>query len=103
MSVYVDACKWYPTAAIKPGARRHGNLWSHLWADSAEELDEVAKAIGLHPSWLQNGRFPHYDVTRAKRSQAMATGQVTEREFQDWIRDRRQAEVVDPPTPSACR
>jgi hypothetical protein len=52
--------------------------WSHLMADSDTELHAFAARIGLRRSWAQ---YPgtwksHYDVTDAKRAQAIAAGAI---------------------------
>lgn len=35
----------------------------HLVADTLEELQVFARALGLKPEWYQAGRHPHYDLT----------------------------------------
>lgn len=52
--------------------------WSHLMADTDEELHRFAAVIGLRRSWAQ---YPgtwksHYDVTDSKRAEAIAAGAV---------------------------
>jgi hypothetical protein len=42
-----------------------------------EELHEVARKIGLRRGWFQgDSTFAHYDLTRNKRTQAIALGAV---------------------------
>jgi hypothetical protein len=60
----------------------HRSAWSHLTADTPEELHEFAARLGLRRAWFQPGRpaggspspFWHYDVTSGKRAQALAMG-----------------------------
>lgn len=84
MSVYVDMSIWHPAKSIKPGARHCGNNWCHMWADSNEELDALARKIGLQRPWRQDspsrffpgGRFVHYDLVPSKRALALKHGAV---------------------------
>lgn len=71
MSVYVDemvACiqstKWPYTKAC------------HLVADSVEELQTFALALGLHFSWYQPESIPHYDLTTRMRRKAVRMGAI---------------------------
>lgn len=72
MTVYVDDMRM-PARVGRLQAR-----WSHLMADTDEELHAFASQLGLRRSWAQ---FPgtwksHYDVTDTKRTQAIAAGAV---------------------------
>jgi hypothetical protein len=61
---------------------RHDTRWSHLWADSQAELHTFAGRLGLRRSYFQPGQPRagrpswtwHYDVTDAKREQALQLG-----------------------------
>ena len=72
MTVYVDDVRipW------------RGNFWSHLTADSEDELHEFAQSIGLKREWFQPSstrpEAHHYDVTDSKRNAAIRTGAVSE-------------------------
>lgn len=67
MAVYVDSPVW----------EWRGRLWCHLLADSLDELHAFARSIGLKPEWFQHrARFPHYDITEAKRKKAVAFGAI---------------------------
>jgi hypothetical protein len=56
-------------------ANRQGRPWAHLAADTLDELHEFAFALGLRPTWFHKGAStPHYDVTPAQRSEAIALG-----------------------------
>lgn len=47
----------------------------HLFADTLEELHQLAAAIGMKPQWFQNHRrLPHYDLTASKREMALKFG-----------------------------
>ena len=52
--------------------------WSHLMADSDDELNEFAAKLGLKKAWAQHPgtALSHYDVTDSKRRQAIALGAV---------------------------
>lgn len=60
MSVYVDELREYTADSIKPAARRFGNRWVHLTADSEDELHRFADQLGLKRSWYQVGGRRHY-------------------------------------------
>lgn len=75
MTVYVDGFRLDATVG-----RWHAR-WSHLQADSVEELHAFAAQIGLRREWFQPGSRPeaaHYDVTDGKRRMAVALGAVLE-------------------------
>jgi hypothetical protein len=56
--------------------------WSHLFSDASDdELHALAGAIGLKRAWFQKAdarlqTHRHYDVTEAKRREAIAAGAV---------------------------
>ncbi|MEE4156199.1 DUF4031 domain-containing protein [Pseudomonas viridiflava] len=65
MAVYVDA----------EGIKWRGREWSHLVADSLDELHAFADKLGLRRSWFQSKTlYPHYDVTKSVRTRALAMG-----------------------------
>ncbi len=79
MAVYVDSIRTYPKEAIQPKARRYGNEWCHMSADSEAELLEAAIAIGIPVKHVQdhNVKFkPHFDLTPARRLRAVANGAI---------------------------
>lgn len=88
MTVYVDR------ARIPARAGRITGRWSHLVADSDDELHAFAARLGLHRAWAQHPGEPHghYDVTDAKRRQAIALGAVPidRRQLAALITQRRQ-------------
>ena len=74
MTVFVDAL-------MHRGWQMHGRPipTCQLFADTDDHdaLHAIAQAIGLKPTWARNGaRGPHYDLTPAKRAQAIAAGAV---------------------------
>jgi hypothetical protein len=87
MTVYVDDMR--RTAAV---AGRN-DRWSHLMADSSEELFAFAVAIGLNPEWVQKPgtHREHFDVTDGVRRRALAHGAVPVDflELGKWARQRR--------------
>jgi hypothetical protein len=105
MTVYVD------DASIPATAGRNSSRWSHLFADSQEELHTFAAQLGLRREWFQPGSpvagqpspFWHYDVTAGKRAQAIRLGAtpVPWRDSARIIRDRetRSAEASCPSAP----
>lgn len=74
MAVYVDQIfKMNPR--IKQ-YKRLGDYWCHLWGDSATELVEFAKKIGVKEEWIQVRSMVHFDLTPEQRTQAIANGAV---------------------------
>ena len=75
MTVYVD--DMLMQASVPNGRVTHHSRWSHLMADSIEELVAFAKSIGLKESWLQmKSSGVHFDVTEPKRFKAIQRGAV---------------------------
>lgn len=85
MTVYVD------DARIKAKVSSWDTRWSHLFADTPDELHAFAARLGLRRSWFQDPTVVgkprarpgsraaenwHYDVTDAKRRQAITMGAV---------------------------
>lgn len=76
MAVYVDELRHY-----KPG-----HPWSHMMADTLEELHAFAQAIEVKRCWFHNPRragMPHYDLNPDQRARAVEAGavEVTSREM----------------------
>jgi len=91
MTVYVDNAR---IPAMVAGIAGH---WSHLTADTKEELFKFAARLGLRVSWLQDngdGRW-HFDVTDIARNAAIRAGAkpIDIREMGEFIRQRRQTEA----------
>jgi hypothetical protein len=86
---------------------RVGNLtarWSHLTADTEEELHDFATRLGLRRSWYQTckakGCRPpcvhwHYDVTDSMRDRAIRLGAraITLREGAEMMIARRRTQT----------
>jgi hypothetical protein len=52
-----------------------GRRWSHLVADTPEELHGAAEQLGLRREWAQDkGRTLHYDLPEELRERAIADG-----------------------------
>ncbi len=100
MAVYVD--DWRQKATLGPVEGR----WSHLLADSEEELHQFADRLGLRRAWFQRHRrhpaLNHYDVTEETRERAVALGAVplTWREAARMLRARRLAEPASGARPA---
>jgi len=70
VSVYVDTMR-----DTKPW--QCGEEACHLYADSLPELLKFAGRLGLAPGWLHAvAGFPHFDLTRRKRREAIAAGAI---------------------------
>ena len=87
MTVYVDELMAW-------GWRIRGHLTTscHMIADTVEELDAAALAIGLKLRWRQPGRAnrpPHYDLTPSRREKAVANGAV-ELNLHDFVDKMRE-------------
>ena len=77
MTVYVDDSNI--AAAVQNGRVTHTSRWSHLWADTEQELHDFAGRLGLRRSYYQGApehEIWHYDLTEGKRWQAIRQGAV---------------------------
>ena len=89
MTVYLD--DWRQRAHLGPVDDR----WSHLVADTDEELHAFAERLGMRREWFQGrtGRphHAHYDVPERARAEALAHGavEVTWRDLGRMLRNRR--------------
>lgn len=62
--------------------------YCHLWADSIEELEAMARTIKLKPAWFRDvPGFPHYGITLRKRGAALAAGahSVSRHDLYAWL------------------
>lgn len=75
MTVYVDQER-------NPFGRM---VMCHMFADTAAELHEMAAAIGMKRAWYQPTSFPHYDVSLARRAQAIALGARVVERREGWL------------------
>ena len=91
MTVYLD--DWRQPARLGPITDR----WSHLVADSDDELHEFAARLGMKREWFQHKASRphqgHYDLPERSRSDAVALGAVgiTWRQVGRMMRARREA------------
>jgi hypothetical protein len=72
MAVYVDDM-------LRPArVGRTTSRWSHLLADTHQELMDMAFELHLSPAWLQHAdtHREHFDLTEPKRLQALGFGAV---------------------------
>lgn len=76
MTVYVDDAGIPAEVADQQTGRRYNRAWSHLTADTKDELHEFAARLGLQRRWFQDKPHGlwHYDVTAAKRAAALNLG-----------------------------
>lgn len=70
MSVYVDDMRRPAQLTGRPAR------WSHLMADTHDELMQAAMDLGLRPAWIQHPgtHREHFDVTETVRKMAIAKG-----------------------------
>ena len=119
MAVYVD--DYLFPATVPNGARSVSGKWSHLTADTTEELHAFAAKLGMRRSWFQpakliadneytrrvmpdrigkpcRGSRDHYDVTERVRARAIELGAVAVKfGGEPWRRDswRKECEEDD--------
>ena len=91
MAVYVDEIRDH-NGVDNPATRKHGHAWCHMVADSREELDAMARAIGLKTAYRQHSGKPleHYDLTPRRREAAIGKGAIalTGEEFRRLLAGR---------------
>jgi len=87
MAVYVDPGMKWPKVPGWP----YGYV-CHMYADTEEELHELAAKIGLKRGWFQgpprHADLPHYDLTKNKRHHAVRAGAV-EKPSEHMIQTRK--------------
>jgi hypothetical protein len=67
---------------------RAGRAFSHLCADTEDELRAYAKAIGLNMRWIQNPGNPqrvHFDVTGAWLTRIRNDDRVVNMTMREWV------------------
>jgi hypothetical protein len=71
--------------------------YCHLFADTVEELHGFAKKLGLKKGWFQRGALPHYDLTKAKRIQAVSLGanETTTKEYFRRCKNIKNKKLLD--------
>jgi Protein of unknown function (DUF4031) len=69
-----------------------GQRWSHMVADTAQELHGAADALGLKREWVQDkGRTLHYDLPDRLRERAIAMGVAAPIHWRELVRRRADA------------
>lgn len=69
-----------------------GRLWSHLVADTPDELHRAAELLGLRREWAQDkGRTLHYDVPDELRAQAIEHGIATPITWRELVLRREES------------
>lgn len=66
MAVYIDHA----------GNKFGRMIMCHMLADTVAELHVFAANIGMRREWFQAYSRPHYDLSRAKRAEAVRAGAV---------------------------
>jgi hypothetical protein len=92
MSLYVDDM-------LRPATvGRVRSRWSHLFADTTEELVAFAESLGLRAEWIQHPgtHREHFDVTANKRDEAIRRGaeQITYPSGTAKVMDRKRLEAL---------
>jgi hypothetical protein len=78
MTVFVDDMK----ARVVMGKRIF--CFSHMVADTLDELHDMADKIGVQRRWFQrNASHPHYDIVQSKKALAVSFGakEITQRQL----------------------
>lgn len=78
MTVYVGVPMW----------PFRGMMMCHMFATTDEELEEMARRLGLKESWRQKPREsigPHYDIAKSKRIAAIRMGAISCDTLEDEI------------------
>ncbi|KKN40149.1 hypothetical protein LCGC14_0736470 [marine sediment metagenome] len=92
MTVYVDNAR----IPYRRGSRKL--LMSHMLADDTEELESMARTLGIKPSWIQySGTYrEHYDVCASKRALALRSGaQAVDPLFLVRLRQQRRKKELE--------
>lgn len=84
MSVYVDKAR-----------NRLGRMvMCHMIADTPDELEDMARTLGLDPKWRQYAGTwkDHYDIAQSKRQVALANGakEISRALLVHMLRERRE-------------
>lgn len=62
-------------------------IMCHMIADSLPELHDMAIQIWGHTNFFQNeSRYPHYDICKAKKEQAIKLGAIEITDQREFIR-----------------
>jgi len=74
MSVYVDSLEATPPTSKE---KWPWPTYCHMVADTADELEAMARRLGLKLAWRQSGTLLHYDLTASKRTLAIELGAIS--------------------------
>jgi hypothetical protein len=86
VAVYVDDAR----------IRWRGHQWSHLVADTPDELHRAAEQLGLRREWAQDkGRTLHYDLPEHVRARAIELGIAESITWRDLARRRVNARPAE--------
>lgn len=103
MTVYVDDMRRPADLTGRPAR------WSHLMADTHDELMQAALDLGLRSEWIQHeGTYrEHFDVTETVRQRAIAAGIAQPMPYPrgtgELLARKREANPpADPPKCAAC-
>lgn len=105
MTVYVDDSGIPAAVTDKDSGRTYTSRWSHLTADTKDELHAFAARLGLRRAWFQDkprGLW-HYDVTAPKRARALLLGAqpISSRDLTVWTKPGREGLPPAEPDPTA--
>lgn len=65
------------TVYVGPSIYPYGSMiMCHMAADSLDELHMMAGKIGIPRRYFQEGKRPHYDISKSKRKLAVLRGAV---------------------------
>lgn len=83
MSVYVDTMR----------ASFGRMIMCHMFADTDDELHQMAAKIGIARKWFQcppKASWHHYDICLSKKKLAMANGaiEIEYRSLPEWLKQR---------------
>lgn len=75
MSVYVDPLVQWGTVTSPKCFRTAPSC--HMYADTLEQLHQMAAQIGMRRAWFQDDpRLPYYDLVASRRKSAVARGAI---------------------------
>lgn len=83
MTVYIDKPRQHSLKLYS------SNWWSHIFADTEEELHLFAARLGLNKGWFQNNKYPHYDLNGFKgHKKALSMGAILV-STKEYLRERQ--------------
>lgn len=87
MSVYVDDAR----------IPYRNMTMCHMFADTLEELHEMADLIGIDRKWFQDKKYKHYDICLSKRKKAVTKGaiEITSKDIVIMFRPRKNINIKE--------